>query len=150
MHNSSVAGPVKQIAREIRLEPTARAAGEARKFVAATLVELGHSDLVENARLIASELVTNALFHAPDLPIRLIIWQTGAFLDLEVWDCSSQPPVFLDPDLLAEGGRGLHIVNELGIAAGYTTFDCGKAVWVLLGLTDSEYHKGRCRRIGRK
>jgi hypothetical protein len=62
----------------------------------------------------------------------LNIWQTGAFLDLEIWDCSPEPPVYLDPDLLAEGGRGLHIVKELGLASGYTTFDCGKVIWVLL------------------
>jgi hypothetical protein len=148
MCNMVVTGPINQVAREIQLEPTARAAGEARRFVATALNELGHPDLVEDARLIASELVTNSLVNAPNLPIWLVIWQAGAFVDLEVWDCSPKPPVYLDPDLLADGGRGLHIVKELGIASGYTTFDCGKAIWVLLGLTDSDFHKGRCRLIG--
>jgi anti-sigma regulatory factor (Ser/Thr protein kinase) len=126
-------GPVNQVTRQIQLEPTARAARDARRFVSETLTELGHPDLVEDARLIASELITNSITHAPKLPIWFGIWRTGAFLDLEVWDCSPEPPVYLDPDFLAEGGRGLHIVRELGISTGYTIFDCGKVVWALLG-----------------
>lgn len=148
MRNTAITGPIKQVAREIQLEPTVQAAGEARRFVAMVLSELGQPDLVEDARLIASELVTNAVINAPNHPIRLAIWQMGALLDIEIWDCSPKPPVHLDPDLLADSGRGLHIVEELSIASGYTTFDCGKAVWFLLGLTDSDYHKGRCKLIG--
>jgi len=132
MCNEAIAGPINQRTQQIRLEPAAQAAREARRFVSETLAGLGHSDLVEDARLIASELVTNSLIHVPKLPIWVGIWETGAFLDLEVWDCSPKPPVYLDPDYLATGGRGLHIVKELGVSTGYTIFDCGKAVWALL------------------
>lgn len=127
-------GPGEQAVRQMRLEPTPRAASDGRRFVAETLAELGHSDLVEDARLIANELITNSLVHAPNLPIWVCIWETGAFLDIEVWDCCPKPPVYLDPNFLAEGGRGLHIVNELGLFTGYTIFDCGKVVWTLLGI----------------
>jgi hypothetical protein len=48
----------------------------------------------------------------------------------------------MDPDYLATGGRGLHIVKELCVATGYTIFDCGKAVWTLL-----EFKKSRARGI---
>lgn len=87
--------------------------------------------------MIASELVTNSLTYAPSLPIWVGIWQTGAFLDLEVWDCSPKPPVYLDAECLADGGRGLHIVKELGIFTGYTIFDRGKVVWALMGFKKS-------------
>ena len=130
----TMTGPGNQAVRLIQLEPTARAARDARRFVSAVLDELGHVDLVEDATLIASELVTNSLVHAQNLPIWVGIWQTGAFLDLEIWDCSPKPPEYLDPDYFAEGGRGLHIVKELGLSTGYTVFDCGKVVWTLLGL----------------
>jgi hypothetical protein len=144
MCNEAIKGPVNQGGRRIRLEPTARAAREARRFVSETLGELGHADLVEDATLIASELTTNSLIHAPNLPIWVGIWETGAFLDVEVWDCSPIPPVYLDPDYLATGGRGLHIVKELGVSTGYTLFDCGKAVWALLA-----FKKSPARGIGR-
>ena len=35
--------------------------------------------------------------------------------------------------LLDEGGRGIQVVNELGVSFGYDTFYCGKVVWVILG-----------------
>jgi anti-sigma regulatory factor (Ser/Thr protein kinase) len=130
----AMTGSGNQAMWQIQLEPTARAAGDARRFVSKTLAELGHVDLVEDARLIASELITNSLIHAPNFPIWVCIWRTGAFLDLEVWDCSPEPPVYLDPDFMSEGGRGLHVVKELGISTGYTIFECGKVVWALLGL----------------
>ena len=140
MCNKAVMGSVNHVTRHIRLEPTAWAARDARRFVSDTLAELGHADLVEDATLIASELVTNSFTHAPKLPIWVGIWQTGAFLDLEVWDCSPKPPVYLDPDYLAEGGRGLHIVKELGTSCGYTIFDCGKVVWAILRFKSSRTH----------
>jgi hypothetical protein len=127
-------------ARQIRLEPTARAARDARRFVSETLGELGHADLVEDATLIASELTTNSLIHAPNLPIWVGVWETGAFVDVEVWDCSRIPPVYLDSGYLATGGRGLHIVKELGVSTGYTLFDCGKSVWALLEFKKSRAH----------
>ena len=132
MFENAVTGPANRATREIRLEPSAQVAQDARRFVAEVLSELGHSGLVDDAKLIASELVTNSRAAAPDCPIWLSIWQTGAFLDLEVWDCSPEPPVHLDPDLLAEGGRGIHIVKELGSSFGYTILARGKVVWVIL------------------
>jgi anti-sigma regulatory factor (Ser/Thr protein kinase) len=137
MCTKAMTGLGAQASRLIQLEPTPRAAGASRRFVSETLAELGHINLVEDAALIASELVTNSLVHAPNFPIWVGVWRTGAFLDLEVWDCSPKPPEYLDPDYLADGGRGLHIVKELGISTGYTIFDCGKAVWALLGLEQS-------------
>ncbi|HEU5161481.1 MAG TPA: ATP-binding protein [Streptosporangiaceae bacterium] len=135
MYDRAVARPVDHGPRHIWLEPTARAARDARGFVAEALAEFGHADLVEDATLIASELVTNSITHTPKHPIWVGIWRTGAFLDLEVWDCSTEPPVYLDPNYLAEGGRGLHIVQQLGAACGYTIFDHGKVVWAILKFT---------------
>jgi hypothetical protein len=60
MCNEAITGLADQGTRRIRLEPTARAARDARRFVSAALADLGHADLIEDARLIASELVTNA------------------------------------------------------------------------------------------
>lgn len=118
---------------EVRLEPTPRAAGFARRFVARELEALGFGGLVDDARLIVSELVTNAVTNVPGRPVWVDLRRAGRLVALEVWDCSPLPPVFRDPDFLAEGGRGLHVVEELGTKFGYDTFCCGKVVWVLMG-----------------
>jgi two-component sensor histidine kinase len=118
---------------EVKLEPTALAPGEARRFVARELATLGYPGLVENARLMVSELVTNVIAYAPDQPLWVDLRRAGKYLVLEVWDCSAEPPVTQDPDFLAEGGRGLHVVDALGVKWGYDLLCCGKVIWALLG-----------------
>src|SRR5262245_9090195 len=46
---SGLSRPVMDV--EVRLEPTLRAPGEARRFVARALDELGYPELAENARI---------------------------------------------------------------------------------------------------
>lgn len=118
---------------EVKLEPTPQAPSAARRFVARELTALGYPQLVDDAQLIAIELVTNSIRYVPDKPLWVDIHRTGKHLVLEVWDCSTAPPVAQEPDFLAEGGRGLHIVAELGTRFGYDTFCCGKVTWTLLG-----------------
>lgn len=118
---------------EVKLEPTPQAAGMARRFVARELEALGYPQLVDDARTIVSELVTNCLTNVPGKPVWVDLRRAGKYLVLEVWDCSPAPPVTQDPDFLAEGGRGLHVVDELSIKWDYDLFCCGKVIWVLLG-----------------
>lgn len=123
--------PVMDI--EVKLEPTPLAPKAARRFVAAELTALGHPHLVDDAQLIVSELTTNSLTYAPGKPLWVDLRRAGKHLLLEVWDCSPEPPVARCPDFLADGGRGIHVVNELAAGFGYETFCCGKVVWVKLG-----------------
>ena len=118
---------------EVKLEPTPQAAGMARQFVARELEALGYAELVDDARLMVSELVTNCLRYVPGKPLWVDLRRAGKHVVLEVWDCSAEPPVTQDPDFLAEGGRGLHVVDELGSKFGYDLLCCGKVVWVILG-----------------
>jgi anti-sigma regulatory factor (Ser/Thr protein kinase) len=118
---------------ETKLDPTMQAPGVARRFVARELEALGYPQLVDDARLMASELVTNAITYAPGKPLWVAIRRAGGYVVLEVWDGSTEPPVPQDPDFLAQGGRGLHVIDELGVKFGYDIFCCGKVVWVLLG-----------------
>src|SRR3954452_5950309 len=99
--------------REIRLEPSKRAPGDARVFVARTLQELGCPKLVDDAQTIVTELVTNSVREAPWRPVWVDLRRIGVRSLLEVWDCSVAAPVFKDPDFVAERGRGLHIVAAL-------------------------------------
>jgi hypothetical protein len=118
---------------EVKLQPTLRAPAEARRFVARELEAWGCTGLVDDARLMVSELVTNSVTNVPDKPVWVNIRQAGKCVVLEVWDCSPDPPVAQDPALLDEGGRGLQVIDELGVRFGCDAFVFGKVVWVLLG-----------------
>jgi hypothetical protein len=133
MCNGALAGlPRPAMDREIRLEPTPHAPRKAREFVSYHFTELGFPRLVEDGKLIADELVTNSLNAAPESPLWLDVRQAGSFLILEDWDRSTVRPVAREPDLITEGGRGLHIVTALSVDWGCDIFSCGKCVWVLL------------------
>jgi anti-sigma regulatory factor (Ser/Thr protein kinase) len=118
---------------EVMLEPTELAPSAARRFVAQELKSLGYLQLIEDAELVVSELVTNCVNHAPGRPLWVDLRRSGKDVVLQVWDCSTDPPVAQDPDFLAEGGRGLHVVNWLGSNFGYDILCCGKVTWVVLG-----------------
>jgi anti-sigma regulatory factor (Ser/Thr protein kinase) len=130
-HSTALPRPTMDI--EVRLEPTALAPREARRFVARELEALGYPELVEDARLMVSELVTNTVDNVPGKPLWVDIRRTGQYLLLEVWDCSTESPIAQDPDFLAEGGRGLHVVDALSIKWSYDILCCGKVIWVLFG-----------------
>jgi anti-sigma regulatory factor (Ser/Thr protein kinase) len=119
--------------REIRLEPSRRAPGEARVFVSRKLDELGYSKLIDDAVLIIDELVTNSMRATPSTPVWVVFREIGAYLLLEVWDCCPNPPILQEPDFVAEHGRGLHIISALSTGLGWDIFAWGKVVWVLLG-----------------
>lgn len=78
--------------------------------------------------LIASELVTNAVFHArTDITIELVA--EDGFVHLEVFDGSAGRPVFLDSDPESPSGLGLPIVEALATSWGTRAREGGKAVW---------------------
>ncbi|MFF4246865.1 ATP-binding protein [Streptomyces sp. NPDC001822] len=69
----------------------------------------------DDALLIVSELVTNAVRHAPG-PIALTLTTTASTLEIAVTDCSRIAPAPRRPDLTdGTGGMGLHIAEELGV-----------------------------------
>ena len=123
----------------------------ARELTARCLADWGMPDLEWDAVTIVSELLTNAVTHAPPpapdqagaLGMRLLGGR-GA-LAIVVTDPGVRAPVLRrapaedDLDaccdlLLAEGGRGLHIVDGLSRAWGWAPLlTGGKAVWAVLG-----------------
>jgi hypothetical protein len=95
--------------------------------------ELGYARLIDDGKLIVSELVTNSIEAAPKSPLWVGLRTAGPFLILEDWDRSPVPPVRKELVHMAERGRGLHIVKELSITWGRDTFCCGKVTWAMLG-----------------
>lgn len=112
----------------------------ARDFAAATLRRWGAAERAEDVTIVVSELVTNALRYG--LPesrdvqaagrVRFALIQPGPCVVCAVADPSRAAPVVQETDVLAESGRGLHVVGVLADAWGYTTpRDAGKAVWAM-------------------
>ena len=116
--------------REIRLDPVLEAPGQARTFMRHHMTALGFQLRVEDAALIAVELVTNALKYASSYgPFWLSVRLASGRALIEVEDGSPHLPVLREPDYEAESGRGLHVVAALSAAYDWRPVDGGKIVW---------------------
>lgn len=97
---------------------------------------------IDDAVLIVSEMVTNAIRHGRGR-VRLRLRRVANLLRLEVRDASSQLPTLLPADPDAESGRGLRIVSELASRWGATRMPRGKIVWAELPYRRLEAGPGR-------
>jgi anti-sigma regulatory factor (Ser/Thr protein kinase) len=111
----------------IVLAPVSSSVPTARKFVAEELSDLPAST-VEVARLLVSELVTNAVLHAgTEVEVSLDFDETG--VNVEVADSNPHLPVIRDHSTEAGTGRGLHVVDQMASRWGARNIDTGKVVW---------------------
>lgn len=118
---------------DFTLPATAAAAGRARETVRGVLTSWGLDGEADTATLLVSELVTNAIRHAgSSLGVSLV--HTDDCVRVAVTDGEGdQLPHLVEPDLEAEGGRGLWLVDLLASAWGISKSEHGKAVWFELG-----------------
>ena len=123
--NGDVASPVSI---DLLLPGTVEAPSVARHALRQWMDGLDCPDeFVEDAVLLVSEVVTNAVVHASSAP-RLLVTVVGDRLRIEVHDMSRALPV-MQPWGAAIGGRGLRIVDQLADAWGTTMTSTGKVVW---------------------
>lgn len=108
--------------------PIGSAAAPARLFVFETLVAWEEHDLLGDATLITSELVTNAICHAGSA-FRVAVRRDESSVRIAVHDISSVPPARREPSRDSPGGRGLKIVDQLSMRWGTETHPQGKTVW---------------------
>ena len=137
-----------------------RAAYLAREHVRRVLLSWGCEHLADNAQLVVSELVSNALTatgHDVVAPandvtcaaadhIWIDLYKGSASMVLEVWDASPESPRIRTPAPDEEGGRGLPLVDALSRRWGYRwPASGGKIVWCVLGLEpqDGQQDGGR-------
>ncbi|MDQ0710871.1 serine phosphatase RsbU (regulator of sigma subunit)/anti-sigma regulatory factor (Ser/Thr protein kinase) [Streptomyces luteogriseus] len=112
-----------------RLPARGDAPARARAQVAALLMRWGtRDDTRDNALLLVSELVTNAVRFAEG-PITVRLIRAGHALLCEVGDSGNGRPRLRRGDLLDNGGRGLSIVHRLTTRWGVRWTDTGKVVW---------------------
>jgi hypothetical protein len=121
----------------INLQGDNRAARTARRLVATAVSSWGIAPaVVDDATLLACELVTNAVAHT-GRPRRLRLRLLVDRLVIEVTDADPRPPHRLKADATSEGGRGLLILTALTSGWGVRFDGTGKIVWCELPLTAS-------------
>jgi anti-sigma regulatory factor (Ser/Thr protein kinase) len=132
-----VTGPQTRLAY-LDVEPQPAAVPRARRYAREALGGWGLADAADDAELIISELVTNAVTSTAGLPfeaqVGLLLAADHTWLALLVWDASSGLPVRRPPDAGASAGRGLQIVEALSARWGSCADRGGKVVWALLAL----------------
>lgn len=116
---------------------TPESVGMVRGQVRAALEFAGLEDYVDDAELIASELVSNAVRHGSSsaeekITVALIRVAGRPGVALIVIDSSPEPPVLKEFTLDAEGGRGMAIVDALSASWHWRPEGSGKAVIAIL------------------
>jgi anti-sigma regulatory factor (Ser/Thr protein kinase) len=110
----------------------------ARDFTRTTLTDWRLCQFAEDATVVVSELVTNALRHglrgalhsAQAWPIQLVLLRHDRRLLTVVTDPGDDVPSRTDPDHFTESGRGLHVVEAVSGTWGWARLATGgKAVW---------------------
>ncbi|WP_433223919.1 ATP-binding protein [Microtetraspora malaysiensis] len=126
------------------LGPQADSVKTARDVTRSTLDEWGLSELGDDAALVVSELVTNAVRYAlypgktrDESPITLTLVHLSPDILLVVADPSDEVPTPKEPDFISEHGRGLYIVETYSQEWGWDALDNGgKAVWARFRASD--------------
>jgi hypothetical protein len=109
------------------------------------VAEWGLGELAEVVELIASELVTNAMYASQGLfgnrflgrwspgppPVRLWLQADNERVLIQVWDASDRMPQLNQSESLSDNGRGLVLVEALSTKSGVYLLEgsSGKVVW---------------------
>lgn len=124
--------PVGRRHLEAELQPTDRAPASARALLDNLLREEAYGHLVDDARAVITELVTNAVLHAGAAgPLHLEL-DIDDGVHVAVSDRSAAPPVMRALTTDEESGRGLQIVQQLSVRWGVDYRAAGKRVWALV------------------
>lgn len=109
----------------------------ARRYVHTTLVDLHHDTIVDDAELLVSELVTNAMLHGGSPQPAVCVLCGDSTVHIDVRDPSPVPLVrAAKVDPMTPGGFGLGIVASIASRWGVEHGERGKAVWFELDEDD--------------
>jgi anti-sigma regulatory factor (Ser/Thr protein kinase) len=113
----------------------------ARFHVRAALSFHRLNEYADDAEIITSELVTNAIHHVADDPAETIgvtvarVWYPVAVAVI-VSDSSKEGPIRRETSATSERGRGLEIVEALSVHWGWHTEPDGKAIFAVIARED--------------
>ncbi|WP_243866319.1 ATP-binding protein [Actinophytocola oryzae] len=117
------------VVAELRLAERSSSAAVARQFTRSTLARWQNGtrgEHVEDAVLVVSELVTNALLHGHGTPLVRLLG-SGDRIRVEI--CDDSPLLPIAPRVTPSGGLGLRVVEQLSSAWGASRRGRGKVVW---------------------
>lgn len=126
---------------QLRLPPEVTSGSAARNLISDACQAWDLMPLLHPARLVMSELVTNAVQHA-GTEILVTVSRRGQALHVAVRDGSPDLPRLLEPlpvvpgEPLNERGQGLRLVHAGSTAWGAMPTSNGKVVWAVLGQRD--------------
>lgn len=129
---------MSKVQRYITLMNNEKAPGQARRAVRNALSAWEYDESVTDpAMLITSELVTNAIRHAPgSICVIVRFGVLGEVLAVEVYDESPVRPIRQEVATDAESGRGLVLIETVTAAhggrCGFQPAGCGKWVFATL------------------
>jgi anti-sigma regulatory factor (Ser/Thr protein kinase) len=103
----------------------------AREFLRGSTCAEHHSEVVDDAVLLVSELVTNSVLHGGP-PVMVAVDCDEATLQVRVRDGSPALPAPRDAAQGDEHGRGLALVAEMSADWGVDTEKDGKHVWFVI------------------
>jgi len=114
-----------------RFPPQRASVAAARQFVTDALVDAGVTSVLHDARLLVSELATNAVVHAnTDFSVSIHVSAGRVYVEVRDGD-----PTELDLEELpplpepASRGQGLRIVGRVAGSWGARVEDHGKVIW---------------------
>jgi anti-sigma regulatory factor (Ser/Thr protein kinase) len=112
--------------------PERYAPREARRFVSQVLRRHGHDgSILDDARLIVSELATNAVVHARS-SFSVMLKTEGSRVRVSVADASKAEPRLREQNPRADRGHGLALIATVAKRWGIEATDAGKTVWAEL------------------
>ncbi|WP_405557771.1 ATP-binding protein [Streptomyces canus] len=136
---NSTTSPAETNAYTERLPRAAESARPARQLVTNALNSWHLTQVSDDAVLIISELVANAVRHAKAEPIRVTVKRVNSQqVRLEVSDRSRSMPYLRVPRPNDIGGRGLPMVDALCERWGTNLYPWGKCVWAELKASDDQ------------
>jgi anti-sigma regulatory factor (Ser/Thr protein kinase) len=126
--------------RTLPLLPRVEAPEEARTFLREALQTWALDGFGDVTELLTCELVSNVVRHA-GTPMTLRVTRYPSAIRVEVDDESPHPPVLTNRGPMAEGGRGLVLIDGLATDWGSDARGDGKTVWFVLETETAEADK---------
>ncbi|MEU6403874.1 ATP-binding protein [Streptomyces sp. NPDC046985] len=112
--------------------------GRMRRLARARLISAGLAGLADDAELVVSELVTNAVVHSGGSEVTLTLRLHESHLEIWVHDgvAGDHHPVRPAVEAYDEGGRGLHLVAAVAACHGgsWGLGDQGATTWCRLAV----------------
>jgi len=109
----------------------------ARSAVREAMTGAGLEVILDDAVLLVSELVTNAVVHAgTQIELRVDIGPGSVLVEVTDYRPGTLPALRVKPDAEREAGRGMLLLDAVAKEWGTRHFAGGKAVWFKLGVTD--------------